>query len=156
MTTETKLELNPVTIDGVRELIQANRISARTLSKAAAGVADEGIRNLCVGLRQQRRRHEGELKYYILINGETVHRNTSWYASLQQDWLSLRAFLRRGNQRAILRQVEQQETHVKDSYERVLRRTTGSAVNDVLVKQYGVFREGFRRIRQMRAQLGDI
>jgi uncharacterized protein (TIGR02284 family) len=154
--TETKLELNPSTIDGVRDLIRANCLSARTLTKAASGVDDEQIASLCIGLREQRRRHEGELKYYILINGETVHRNGSWLASLHHDWLSLRAILSRGKPQVILRQVEQQEAHVKHIYENVLRKTTGSAVNDVLVKQYRVLREGFQRIRQMRTQIGAL
>ena len=150
---ETKIELNLTTIEGIKDLIYANSDSARTLSRAATGVLDSHVASLCIGLREQHRRHEGELKYYVLINGERtrrISRISSWKAGMHHDWFSLRALLSRGNPRMILREVERREAQVKRVYERVLRSTAGSAVNDVLMKQYLILKEGVTRVHDMR------
>ena len=156
---ETKIELNPSTIEGVKDLIHANSDSARTLSRAARGVIDSHVASLCIGLREQHRRHEGELKYYVLVNGERtrqIGRIHSWADGMHRDWFSLRALLSRGNPRMILREVERREARVKRVYERVLRSTAGSAMNDILMKQYLVLKEGVIRVHDMRVEVNAI
>ena len=153
---ETKIELNPSTIEGVKDLIHANSDSARTLSRAARGVIDSHVASLCIGLREQHRRHEGELKYYVLVNGERarrINRLHSWAAGMHRDWFSLRALLSRGNPRVVLREVERRVASVKQVYERVLKRAAGSAVNDVLIHQYRILNEGMERVRALQAEM---
>jgi uncharacterized protein (TIGR02284 family) len=149
---ETKIELNPSTLEGIKDLIRANSNSARILSRAAKGVLNSQVASLCIGLREQRRRDEGELKYYVLINGERTRRIGTWAVGIRHDWLSLRTMVSRGNPGLILNVVERQEAGVKRAYERVLKRTAGSAVNDVLLKQYEVLKQGLKRVQDLRAE----
>ncbi|TWT39087.1 PA2169 family four-helix-bundle protein [Blastopirellula retiformator] len=51
---------------------------------------------------------------------------------------------------AILAEAEAGEDHIKHAYEDALKETAGSAMNDVLQKQYAQVKQGHDRIRDMR------
>ncbi len=136
MAMETKLDLNPMTIEAIQDLIQANLDSANGFKEVSKGVDDPVVSGLCTAIGAQRENHASELQYYVVLNGERARTEGTWLASLHRVWLDLRAMLNGGDPYALLGEVERGEDQIKTAYEETLKRTAGSALNDVLTKQY--------------------
>lgn len=136
MAMETKIDLNPRTIEAVQDLIQANLDSTRGFKEASKEVNDPIVSGLFTGIAVQRDKHANELQYYVVLNGERARTEGTWLASAHRAWIDLRAKLNGGDPYVILSEIERGEDHIKSAYEETLKETAGSALNDVLTKQY--------------------
>lgn len=152
MKTETKHDLNQETIDAIQDLIQANIDSADGFSEAASQIQDPNLASLFVELGQQRRELAETLQKHVRFNGERPRTEGSWLAAAHRTWLDLRAKIAGGDAKVILQEAERGEDYIKHAYEDALKNTAGSALNDVLLSQYSVVKNGHDRIRDLRDQ----
>jgi len=147
---ETKTDLNSVTLEKIQELVQINLDSEKGFNEASHKIDDKGIATMFVELGRQRRDNALELEKIMTWNGETPVEDGSYLASFHRAWLSLRGLLSGGSTYSILSEAVRGEDAIKKAYEDVLIATAGSAVNDVLTRQYAVVKAGHDRVRRMR------
>ena len=79
---------------------------------------------------------------------EPVNRG-SVAAAVHRGWMDLRAAVGQGTQ-AMLEEAERGEDFIKEKYEDVLKHTAGSAVTDVLNRQYRNIKSAHDSIRDLR------
>lgn len=147
---ETKTDLNSITLKKIQELIQINLDSEKGFNEASHKIDNKSIATMFVELGRQRRDNALELEKIMTWNGRTPVEDGSYLASFHRAWLSLRGMLSGGNVHAILSEAERGEDAIKKAYEEVLIETAGSAVNDVLTRQYAIVKAGHDRVRDMR------
>ena len=147
---ETKTDLNSVTMKKLQQLIQINLDSEIGLREASHEIKNKSIATMFIELGRQRRNNAVELEKLMSWNGEEASEEGSYLASLHRAWLSLRGLLSGGNTHAILCEAEKGEDVIKKAYEEVLIETAGSAVNDVLTRQYAIVKAGHDRVRDLR------
>lgn len=150
MALETKCDLEPATIDALQDLIQANidardgfRFAANEIENAAISAAFEHFAN-------QRQEQADELSAFVECNGEEARREGSYAAAVHRTWINVRELLTSNDANAILSEAERGEDHIKSAYETVLRNTAGSAVNDVLTRQYAQVKASHDRVKMLR------
>ena len=148
---ETKTNLNSVTLKKLQQLVQINLDSEKGFEEASHEIDNQSIATMFVELGRQRRDNAVELQKLISWNEEESVEDGSYLASLHRAWLGLRGMLSGGNAHAILSEAERGEDAIKKAYEEVLIATAGSAVNDVLTRQYAIVKAGHDRVRDMRA-----
>jgi len=147
---ETKTDLNSVTLKKLQQLIQINLDSEKGFNEVAHDVENKSIATAFVELGSQRRKNALELKELMTWNGEVPAEDGSYLAAFHRAWISLRELLSGGSTYAILSEAERGEDAIKKAYEDVLVSTAGSAVNDVLTRQYAIVKAGHDRVRGMR------
>ncbi len=91
-----------------------------------------------------------ELSGYLQVNQEHPNPGGTVVDALHETWLKMRGFLNAGNYRVLLIEAERAEDRIKGSYERLIKENPGSAMNDVLLKQYATIKETHDRIRGLR------
>jgi uncharacterized protein (TIGR02284 family) len=149
MTLETKLNLSRETIDHLQELIQVNIDSRDGFNEAAAQIDDMTISSLFRQLASDRDRQAEELRTLVAVNREEPQATGSIAAAAHRLLIDLRAALG-GGAATILSEAERGEDWIKEKYEKVLLETAGSAVNDVLTRQYAAVKAAHDRIRDLR------
>jgi len=149
MTLETKLNLQPHTIDALQELIQANIDSRDGFNEAAAQLDDMTISSLFRQLAEDRNQQASELRTLVAANREEPEDSGSMTAAAHRMMIDLRAALG-GGAGTMLSEAERGEDWIKSKYEEVLKDTAGSAVNDVLLRQYAAVKAAHDRIRDLR------
>ena len=147
---EKKDELHESTIEAIQELIQANLDSADGFSEAARRSDHIQIATLFTELESERRSFSSALQCYVGGNGEKPVNDGTWRAALHRTWIDFRAALSDRDPRVMLIEAIRSETQLKDAYETILRETAGSAVNDVLTRQYAAIKTGHDRITEIR------
>ena len=150
MNTESKLNLDEQTLSKLQELIRINLDSEKGFDQAAKQIEDQGIADLFTELAGQRSQYATELQEYVEWNGETPRDEGSYAAALHRTWLNVRSKLNGGDTHAVLSEAERGEDQIKEAYEDALRTTTGSAMNDVLTRQYAAIKQGHDRVRDLR------
>lgn len=143
-------ELKQEVVENIQKLHQANVDSAVGFQSAAEHLNRQDLAGDFRKWAQQRKQQAAELAKHVEINGGTVERQGSWLAELHQSYTSLRAKLSSNDTHAILSEAERGEDHIKKAYEDVLTDTPGSAVNDVLQKQYADTKAVHDRVRDLR------
>jgi len=149
-TAETKCDLSQDVLDNVKELHQANIDSAEGFEFAAEKVNDNTLASDFRGWSGQRRKQAAELEAICGCNGEAVNRDKSWLATLHQTYMSLKTAVTSEDKQAILNEAERGEDHIKAAYEDVLKDTPGSAVNDILQRQYANVKATHDQVRDKR------
>lgn len=151
-TTETTTTLNEQTLSKLHDLVRINEDSARGFEESADAVSNEQLKRLFTDLSVQRGRFADELKRYVEMNGEEADDETagSWRGQFHRWWLDLRAALTGGDAYSVLAEAERGEDKIKEMYEEIITKTTGSAVNDVLHKQYVDVKKGHDTVRDLR------
>ncbi|HEY1065265.1 MAG TPA: PA2169 family four-helix-bundle protein, partial [Pirellulales bacterium] len=91
-----------------------------------------------------------ELQQIVNFNGEEPTDDGSFKATVHRAWLDVRAALNGGDAGVILSEAERGEDAIKELYEEVLKETSGSAVNDVLTRQYAKVEAGHDKVRDLR------
>ena len=147
---ETKTDLNSITLKKIQELIQINLDSEKGFNEASHKIDNKSIATMFVELGRQRRDNALELEKIMTWNGRTPVEDGSYLGSFHRAWLNLRGMLSGGNVHAILSEAERGEDAIKKAYEEILIETAGSAVNDVLSRQYAIVKAGHDRVRDMR------
>ena len=150
MSLETKANLNDETIATLQDLIQINIDSANGFTESAKEVADDSLKNLFVQMAETRNQLAKDLQAHVEYSGERPREDGSFLAGLHQTWLNIRSKLNGGDPTSILIEAERGEDYIKHAYEDALKKTAGSAVNDVLTQQYATVKSGHDRVRDLR------
>jgi|GEM_PF-360586 len=146
---ETKINLDSLTLKKLQQLVQINLDSEKGFNEVSQDIKDKSIAIVFTELGSQRRKNALELKGLITWNGEVPVDEGSYLAAFHRSWISLRELLSGGSSYAILSEAERGEDAIKKAYEDVLIATAGSAVNDVLTRQYAIVKTGHDRVRDM-------
>lgn len=154
MNYETKTTLKPETIDALQELIQVNIDSRDGFHEAADNIDDLSVSSLFRELASQRNSNVSELRTLVSSNLEEPQDSGSAAASIHRTWMDLRAALG-GGVSAMLSEAERGEDYIKSKYEETLKATAGSAVTDVLNRQYADVKAGHDRVRDLRDACQD-
>lgn len=155
MALETKADLNKDTIEGVEQLVQMNVDSADGFEYVAKNINSDLLKISFEEICQERRQQADELAKYLSINDEKVNREGSYAAALHRCWMKCREFISLNELHAVVAEAERGEDEIKAAYEDVLRKTAGSAVNDVLTKQYSRVKLTHDRVRDLRDGLKE-
>lgn len=150
MATETKLDLNKETVEKMQKLIRANIDSYKGFREAADDVNDEQIATLFRDMADMRSVLATELQQFVEWNGEEAVEDGSVAGLVHRCWVKTRSMINGGDATAILNEAERGEDHIKNAYEEVLKETAGSAMNDVLQRQYAQVKAGHDRVRDLR------
>ena len=150
MAVETKDTLTNATITQIQELIQSNIDSRDGYKQAAESVDDLTLSSAFEQLASQRQAQADELARYVAWNGEEARREGSMAAAMHRTWMSIREMLTSDDRYAMLCEVERGEDSIKAAYESALKNTAGSAMNDVLLRQYADVKAAHDRMRDLR------
>ncbi|WP_428306590.1 PA2169 family four-helix-bundle protein [Lacipirellula sp.] len=147
---ETKHNLREQTIEKVQDLIQINIDSQKGFCEVADKVKDKQLAALFKQLGDERRTNTTELQQIVNFNGEKPQHDGSFAATVHRAWIDVRAAINGGDASVILNEAERGEDAIKEMYEDVLKETAGSAVNDVLTRQYAKVKAGHDKVRDLR------
>jgi uncharacterized protein (TIGR02284 family) len=149
MATESKLSLTQASIDALNELVQVNLDSRDGFKHAAGEIQEVHLANMFNQLADERDHQAQELKSLVSLNGEQPTESGSMAASMHRTWMDLRTALGGGVQ-AVLSEAERGEDYIKGKYEEALKQNAGTAVSDVLHRQYAAVKAAHDRVRDMR------
>jgi uncharacterized protein (TIGR02284 family) len=150
MVMETKTTLAKSTVKKLQELIQINIDSYNGFNEAADQVSDTALAELFRDLGAERSAQASELQSIVAANAEDPRDEGSMAAAAHRTWMDLRAALSSDDVGAVLSEAERGEDYIKDKYEDVLKEPAGSAVNDVIQRQFAAVKATHDRIRDMR------
>lgn len=150
MQTETKTQLSDSTLRTLQQLIQINIDSRDGFRFAAENIDDMTLSTLFDSLSHQREEQANELSRFVSWNAERPNREGSYAAALHRSWISIRETFSPSNTYAVLAEAERGEDQIKQAYEDGLRDTAGSAMNDVLTRQFANVKAAHDRIRDLR------
>lgn len=150
MSLETVHNLDPETVAKLQDLAQINLDSRDGFRHAAEQLEGEPVTQLFRRLAEERARQAKELQHYVAINEQEPQRKGSFAAAVHRTWMSIRGSLSGNDLHAVLAEAERGEDHIKEAYEDVLKKTAGSAVNDVLQRQYAAVKQGHDLVRELR------
>ena len=149
MAMETKTSLSKETIEKLQELVQVNIDSHDGFNDAASNTEDMTISSLFRELASQREQQAAELRTLVAANFEEPDREGSYAAAAHRAWMDLRAAFG-GGTHAMLSEAERGEDHIKGKYEEILKECAGSAITDVLNRQYRAVKLAHDRVRDVR------
>ncbi len=147
---ETKLNLEDDTIEALQDLIEVNIDSAKGLREAAEAIDHEAMTTLFHRVAKTRDSNASELQRYVRVNEEKPSDEGSLVGAVHRKWLELRAAINSGKPKVVLIEAERGEDAIKDKYEKLLVDTAGSAMNDVLTRQYGEVKKHHDLVRVLR------
>lgn len=147
---ETITNMNPETIDGLKDLVRVNVDSTKGFLVAADQVENLDLAALFRNLSQQRGLHADQLRGFVKMNDEEASDSGSIKGRFHRWWLNLRGTITGGDEHAILAEAERGEDVIKERYEEVLKQTAGSPVNNVLQSHYADVKASHDAIRDMR------
>lgn len=150
MTLETKMDLNEETVIKLQELIRVNVDSEQGFRDAAKTVNNYVISQTFESFAQQRTENIRELQEFVCDNGEEPVNEGSYAGKVHRLWMDLRGKLNAGNSLIILTEAERGEDYIKEAYEETLKAIPGSAMNDVILRQYAGVKVVHDRVRNMR------
>lgn len=152
MSLETKQTLDDATVEKLQKLIRANIDAYDGFNEAAEEVDETQLASLFRQIASDRSEFASDLQEYVEWNGEEAEDDGSVAASVHRVWINIRGKINGGDPYVILAEAERGEDSIKESYEEVLKKTSGSAMNDVLMAQYRVVKAGHDKIRNLRDQ----
>lgn len=142
--------LSDETIRHLQRLAQVNIDSAEGFRHVADDLNDKVLAADFRVWAVDRTRQADELSKFIEINQEEAPDDRSWMAALHQAWMDMRSAVSSGDTHAVLAEAERGEDLIKERYEEALKQTAGSAVNDVLQRQYAAVKAIHDRVRDLR------
>ncbi|PQO40660.1 PA2169 family four-helix-bundle protein [Blastopirellula marina] len=149
MSLETKTKLSSQTIASVQELIHINVDSRNTFQELADGTANSSVAIMFRELASERNRNVAELESLLNFNDTKAEETGSLAGAAHRLLISLRATLGAGTT-TMLNEAEAAEESIQKKYEEVLKREPGSAVSDILHRQFGGIRAAHQRVRAIR------
>ena len=147
---ETVSTLDKETIKGIQNLIEINIDSSKGFEEAAEKVENNAIADLFRTCASERRRNANDLQSLAVINAKEPETDGSWKGTVHRWWIDIRGKVQGGDEHAMLAEAERGEDAIKHRYEDTLKNTAGSAVNDVLTRQYASVKARHDQIRDMR------
>lgn len=142
--------LNDDTISGIRDLIEINIDSCKGFQDAAGKIENTGIAGMFRECSAERERFADELTNIISANGKDAPTSGTVKGTAHRWWMNIRGTIADGDEHAILAEAERGEDAIKTRYEQTLLNTAGSAVNDLLQRQYARVKTRHDQIRDMR------
>ncbi|MBA2113610.1 hypothetical protein HOV93_07600 [Planctomycetes bacterium FF15] len=149
MTLETKTKLNPETLASVQELFKINVDSRDTFQELADATANASVAIMFRELASERNRNVAELESLMNFNREKPDDTVSVVGTYHRFVIGLRSALGAGTA-TMLSEAESAEENIQQKYEEVLKREPGSAVSDILHRQYSGVRAAHERVRAIR------
>ena len=149
MNLETKTNLNDATVEKLQELIQINIDSHDGFKQLAEKTDDTELANLFRRLGSERADQASELQSAVFINDEDPTDSGSSAAAAHRMLIDIRAALG-GGPKVMLIEAERGEDQIKEKYEDVLKEEPGTAVSDVLHRQYAKVKAAHDHIRDLR------
>ncbi|MFN3150398.1 PA2169 family four-helix-bundle protein [Bremerella sp.] len=149
MSLETKTKLTAETLTIVQELIKINVDTRETYLELADATANASVAIMFRELAGERNRNLAELESLMNQNREKPDDSTSVAATYHRILIGLRSALGAGTA-TMLSEAESVEEKIQQKYEEVLKREPGSAVSDILHRQYGGVRAAHDRVRAIR------
>jgi uncharacterized protein (TIGR02284 family) len=150
MAVETKQALTTETIAALQELIQINIDSRDGFRQAAGALDDLTLKSAFEQLADDRDEQADELARYVAWSGQHPRKEGSVAAAVHRSWMSIRELMSSDDNYAMLCEAERGEDTIKGAYEKALKRSAGSAMNDVLLRQYAAVKAAHDRIRDLR------
>ena len=152
MSTPSTAELSQTTVEHLQRLVQANTDSVLGFRDAAERIDDRQVAELFRSLATDRAQFADQLSQFVAMNSRTPQSDGTWLASLHRTWINLKSLVTGGDATAILVEAERGEDHIKAAYETALKETAGSPLNQTLLSQYKVVKDGHDRVRDLRDQ----
>lgn len=150
MTLETKHNLDQKTIGDLQKVISINLDSAKGFRTAAEQIGNENIAGLFRACAEERDTMAHECQALVGANATVPEDDGSLLGAAHRWWLNIRGTVQDGDEHALLSEAERGEDAIKHLYEKVLEDHPGSAVNDVLQRQYAAVKARHDQIRDMR------
>lgn len=147
---ETKTGLNEATIKEVQKLIEINIDSGKGFAEAAENIENRAVARYFRECGARREGFAAELQRYVARSGEKPEDSGSVKGTLHRWWLDVRGTVQDGDEHAVLAEAERGEDAIKERYEKTLKNTAGSALNDVIQRQYASVKADHDAIRDMR------
>lgn len=147
---ETVSNLTKESISGIQNLIEINIDSSKGFADAAEKIENGQIANFFRECGDERGRFASELKNLVRVNGRDPENSGSLKGTVHRWWMNIRGTVSGGDEHAVLAEAERGEDAIKGRYEQTLKETAGSAVNDVLQRQYASVKARHDQIRDMR------
>ncbi len=147
---ESKLNLNTETMEALQDLIEANIDSSAILREAAEAIDHDAMTSLFQRVAKDRETHTTELQRYVRLNREEPADDGSVGGTLRKQWLKLRSAINSGDAVVVLSEAEAAEDVIKGKYEDLMVKTAGSAMNDVLMRQFREVKYHHDLIRNLR------
>ncbi len=133
----------------VRDLISINIDSVKGFRTSAQELDNPTVASLFRELADQRQGFADELKRHVSYEDAHAAEGGSWTGKAHRWWIDIKSKLG-GGTHAILAEAERGEDSIKAEYEKVIKRTTGSPINDVLHEQLRHVKAGHDRVRDLR------
>lgn len=149
MSLESKTKLTPETLAVVQELVKINVDSRDTFQELADGTANASVAIMFRELASERNRNVAELESLMNFNDKKPDESASVAATYHRIVIGLRSALGAGTA-TMLSEAETAEEKIQQKYEVVLKREPGSAVSDILHRQYSGVRAAHDRVRAIR------
>ena len=144
----TKMEKE--TIDGLNTLIAYNLDSVEVLESAASKVDSAPVSSLFRQIATERRAQARELQGFVTLNAEEAKTKGTTGGSIRKTWVDFRASLNSGDTYVVLIEAERAEDRILGEYKDVLKKTAGSPVNDILMRQIRDCKSWHDRVKQLR------
>jgi len=149
MSLETKTKLTPETLETVQELVKINVDSRDTFQELADATANASVAIMFRELASERNRNVAELESLMNFNRKNPDETASVAATYHRFLIGLRSALGAGTA-TMLSEAESAEDKIQSKYEEVLKREPGSAVSDILHRQFSGVRAAHDRVRAIR------
>ena len=150
MAVETTTTLDDTTVSTLQELIQLNIDSRDGFREAAEEVERFDLASEFRRFAEERDRQAEELKVYVELNDDEPTERGSFAAAMHRTWINIKNALAGDDVLAILQECERGEDVIKEAYEKALKNTAGSAVNDVLSSQMRQVKAVHDHVRDLR------
>ncbi len=151
MSLETLNNLNPTTIEALKELYATNVGSISFYEEAADTVDGPSVARVFRNVAKERGLLAAELRRRLKDSGVEVEREAgTWRDTLHETWTKLRGMVNGGDRTVLLIEAERAEDRIKGCYEALLKKAAGSPLNAVLLDEYRRVKSTHDLIRGLR------
>lgn len=150
MAMETRTTLNDQIVDQLQDLIALNIDSSKGFRAAADVIESQAVATLFRQCAVERETQATELQGLVGMNGERPKDSGTAKGALHRWWLEARGKVQQGDEHAVLAEAERGEDAIKQRYEEVLKGNPGTAVNDLLQRQYAAVKRRHDQVRDLR------
>ena len=140
-------DLASAALDGLRDLIEFNVLSARGLVRASRVVRTPRTRTLLANLAKLRRQFATELEMYVVVRSAVPRCDAGGRAELSAAWADVRTALDGGDVPRAARALCGAERSLVERYEQVLGSVENVTLRDVVARQLRSARRTVRLLR---------
>lgn len=153
-TSDAALQPNKVTLERLRQLIQASLASRDDLNAAARALDDEELAELCRRLATDHEQHAAELQRYLLAAGEEFEQPDLLESRLQADLVAL--LKEKCGDNAVLEDAQACEETLKNHYDVAAKEANVPVLGKIFERHREEVEFGEQLIEVVREAEGDI